>query len=175
LSDTDAASGLAAIDGLLAQAANDPSQLVFLQSIGSVQRNDDGQAATLAWNAVATDMSGLGGSAFYFNALNGQGEGGTYAFVGPGDAPSFLSPWAKTASTLATGTPGHLTGVLARNTLSQYYPQLAGSKASLDFSLPFLASQDTVPWPDRDTPGHLAALSCVARSSRLSRGRRPRA
>ena len=122
LSDTDAASGLSAIDGLLAQAANDPTQLVFLQSIGSVQRNDAGQAATLAWNAVATDLSGLGSHAFYFNALNGQGDGGTFAFVGPGDAPSFLSPWAKTATTLATGTPGHLVGVLARNTQSQYYP-----------------------------------------------------
>ena len=163
LSDTDAASGLSAIDGLLAQAANDPTQLVFLQSIGSVQRNDAGQAATLAWNAVATDLSGLGSHAFYFNALNGQGDGGTFAFVGPGDAPSFLSPWAKTATTLATGTPGHLVGVLARNTQSQYYPKFAALEPSLDFSLPFVAYQPTQAWPYRDA-AHLPALTCIAQA-----------
>ena len=163
MSDTDAASGLSAIDGLLAQAANDPTQLVFLQSIGSVQRNDAGQAATLAWNAVATDLSGLGSHAFYFNALNGQGDGGTFAFVGPGDAPSFLSPWAKTATTLATGTPGHLVGVLARNTQSQYYPKFAALEPSLDFSLPFVAYQPTQAWPYRDA-AHLPALTCIAQA-----------
>ena len=163
LSDTDAASGLSAIDGLLAQAANDPTQLVFLQSIGSVQRNDAGQAATLAWNAVATDLSGLGSHAFYFNALNGQGDSGTFAFVGPGDAPSFLSPWAKTATTLATGTPGHLVGVLARNTQSQYYPKFAALEPSLDFSLPFVAYQQTQAWPYRDAE-HLPALTCIAQA-----------
>ena len=128
-----------------------------------MQRNDAGEAATLAWNAVATDLSGLGSHAFYFNALNGQGDGGTFAFVGPGDAPSFLSPWAKTATTLATGTPGHLVGVLARNTQSQYYPKFAALEPSLDFSLPFVAYQPTQAWPYRDAE-HLPALTCIAQA-----------
>jgi hypothetical protein len=163
LSDTDAASGLAAIDGLLAQAANDPTQLVLLQSIGSVQRTTTGRPRRLPGRSRDRHV-GPRWQRVLLQRAERPGLRRDLHVRRPADAPSFLSPWAKTASALATGTPGHLIGVLARNTLSQYYPQLAGSKASLDFSLPFVAYQDTVPWPDRDTPGHLAALSCIAQA-----------
>lgn len=52
-----------------------------------------------------------------------NGNDGTYAFVGPGVPPGYLSPWSATSSEQATGTPGHLTGLLTRNNRSQYYPK----------------------------------------------------
>ncbi len=164
LSDTDAASGLAAIDGLLAQAANDPTQLVFLQSIGSVQT----QRRRAGCNARLER-----GRDRHVRPRRQRLLLQRARRAGRGRDLRVRRPRRRAVVPVAVGEDGQHAGHghawapdrrARRNTLSQYYPQLAGSKASLDFSLPFLAYQDTVPWPDRDTPGHLAALSCVAQA-----------
>jgi hypothetical protein len=159
------ANDLASMEAMLATAAGDGSQLVFIQTIGSVDRPDsstDNIAST--WTQIAVDQGLLGGHAYLFNTIDGsQGANqGTYAFVGPGEPPSPMSPTALTASPQATGTPGRLSGWLARNSRSQFSPRAAGPTLGLDVGLPGVVYRRPVAWPDRDTPGHLAAIACVA-------------
>ncbi len=163
LSNEQVAAGLQGMTTMLERYRTDPGALVLIQSWHAVQRSDDVTDGLFAlWDSLAKTQGGLGGHPFYFNTITGEGASGTYAFVGPGAAPSALSPWARTASPAATGTAGQLSGVLARNPQSQFYPKVASPDTGFDYTLPAVAYQPTVPWPDRDTPGHLNALACVA-------------
>ena len=84
-----AASNLIAMDSMLETAAGYPTALTFIQTIGAVARVDVAQ-----WNLVAGDQTKLGGHGYYLNALDG-GANSSYAFVGPGDAETYLSPYAS--------------------------------------------------------------------------------
>ena len=155
-----AASNLAAMDSMLESAAGDPGALTFIQTIGAVDRVD---SAVSQWDLVAGDQTDLGGHGYYLNALDGASEG-SYAFVGPGDPPSYLSPYALTASKSATGGSGRLVGLLGRSSQSQFYPKIGGTVPTLDMTLPGVVYGRSGPWPDRDTAGHNAAIACIAAS-----------
>jgi hypothetical protein len=158
----DAANNLRAMDAILENAASTRDELTFIQTVGAVQRLDGDPSGI--WNTVAHDQTLMGGSELYLNALDGSQAGGTYAFVGVGEPPSLPSPWALTASALATRSAGQLAGLLGRNTQSQFYPKVAGPTASFDVELPGVAYRRPVAWPDRDTDGHNAAIACIAAS-----------
>jgi hypothetical protein len=128
LSDSDQATNLDTMAGLMNSFMDDPTRLFLIQSIGSVQRVDNGDPNTAftpasAWNDLVQQQTNPGGHGYYLNMLQptNNGNDGTYAFVGPG--VPHLSPWSATSSEQATGTPGHLTGLLTRNNRSQYYPK----------------------------------------------------
>jgi hypothetical protein len=148
---------------------DDPSTLVFIQSVGTVDRDAADAGAVAEWNQVRDDQTALGGHGYYLNAVDGDAcDGcGSYAFVGPANAPTFLSQWAMTASPWATGSPGQLSGLLGRNPQSQFYPKIAGTQAAVDIGLPEVASAEPVPWPQRDSD-HRDALACVASAMGLS-------
>ena len=157
---TESAADLAAMDSKLKQWAADPSALVFVQSIGSVGR--DRAASTQAWDAIAADLEQLGGSGLYFEAVNSS-TSNQYAQVGPGGGPGgYPSDFTQVASTDRTSS-GRLTGLLARNGSSQFFPAEAREPAQpLAGTLSGLISTPSTPWPMRDTVGHLAAMRCVA-------------
>ena len=124
---------------------------------------------------MASELRLLGGSRFYFEALN-PANSGVYAQVGPGgqtgsrgSAPAYPSPWTQVASTEHSDT-GELSGLLARNPSSQFYPdEAAAPNTPLDGTLAGLISQPASPWPYRDSnPGHQAALQCIANKLGLS-------
>ena len=148
---------LSNMDQVLSDHLIDPTVLIFIQSIGTVDRGPADQFATSEWNQLQTDQTALGGHGYYLTAA----DGGSYAFTGPGNASTFLSPWAQTASQAATGGLGQLSGVLGRNPLAQYYPKIAGTQAAADVGLPQVAYAQPVPWPYRDA-AHQNALECVA-------------
>ncbi len=159
-----ASNSIASMEALLATAAGDGSQLVFIQTIGSTSRIDfSANNAAAIWTQVSADQQLLGGDAFWFNAIDASQNAaqGTYAFLGPGEPLSSPSPDALTASPETTGGSGQLTGWLARDTRSQFSARGAGPDLSLDLGLPAVAYRRPSAWPDRDTPGHLAALACV--------------
>lgn len=145
---------------LLDTFKNDPGKLVFVQSIGNVARPDFNDAESIRFDEVADEITNFGGNDLFFNTLSG-GDLGSFAFIAPGNPPSQPSPWAAAATRSATGTQGQLTGVLARNTQSQYYAKTASDSTTFDFELSTLAYRDTVAWPLRDTAAHKAALACV--------------
>jgi hypothetical protein len=156
-----AAADLNEMDALLQIYLGDPGALVFIQSIGNPYLPSSSEfGVDGAWNAMAADQSPLGGHTLFLNAL--QRPGSSYAFIGPGDAPSALSPWARTASAAASRSAGQLVGLLARNPSSQFYPRISSPAASLAHELPGVAYQTTVPWPERDTRAHRAAIACFA-------------
>jgi hypothetical protein len=154
---------LSEMDQVLQDHMTDPTTLLFIQSVGTIERDTADAVAASQWNAVMQDQTSLGGHGYYLNAA----DGGSYAFVGPADAPTFLSPWGMTASGDATGSPGQLSGVLARNPQSQFYPKISGTQAAVDLDLPEVVFADPVPWPLRDTQ-HEGALACVASALNLS-------
>ena len=173
--DADPGSGrLIGMNGELFRYVSDPSALVIVRSIGNVgDRSWSGDG--LQWDAVASELRLLGGSRFYFEALN-PANSGVYAQVGPGgqtgsrgSAPAYPSPWTQVASTEHSDT-GELSGLLARNPSSQFYPdESAAPNTPLDGTLAGLISQPASPWPYRDSnPGHQAALQCIANKLGLS-------
>ena len=163
------AGGLTSMDALLTSVIGDPSALVIVRSIGSVARVSNGTTVG-PWDAVAGDLQGLGGSQFYLDALNG-GSSSHYAQVGPGgQAGTYPSPWTQVSSTEHNVTDpsapqtyiGRLTGLLARNTSAQFYPdESTPPDTPLGGSLPGIISLPSSPWPDRDTAGDQAALTCI--------------
>jgi hypothetical protein len=111
----------------------------------------------------------------YFEALNPAGSG-VYAQVGPGgqtglngSAPAYPSPWTQLASTEHSGS-GELSGLLARNPSSQFYPdESTKPNTPLDGTLAGLIAEPASAWPYRDSdPGHQAALKCIANKLGLS-------
>jgi hypothetical protein len=147
---------LGEMDQLLQDHMSDPTTLYFIQSVGTIERDTADSVAASEWNQVRDDQTFLGGHGYYLNAA----DGGGYTFVGPANAPTFLSPWGMTASAAATGTAGQLSGMLARNPQSQFYPKIAGTESAIDIGLPEVAFADPVPWPQRDS-AHQPALACV--------------
>lgn len=150
---------------LLNKYANDPSALVFVQSIGSLARWDTYLGNTdlpNGWNQIGAALQALGGHSTLFNALAGNYPryDGTYAQVGPA-GPSAAS-WSKTASQAATGTPGQLAGTLARNNSAQFYAEDAAGAEKFDDGLTLLAYHSPTPWPLRGDARHRAALQCIA-------------
>ncbi len=180
---TDDNSGLAGMHTLLSAWENNPSALVIIRSIGAVARVNSGTGRVGAWDAVAGDVQQLGGSLFYFDALNGDpGPNGSsqYAQVGPGgQARGYPSRWTQVASHEASVpgplptvngaqvNPGRLTGLLGRNPSAQFYPDesvpldKAGKPLPLAGTLPGLISTPTTAWPDR-TGADGKAVACIA-------------
>ena len=158
--------GLTNMAALLAKWDNAPSALVIVRSIGAVTRVSSGTGQVGSWDAVAGDLQQLGSSVFYFDALNGAASS-QYTQVGPAGSPGYPSPWTQIASAEHSGN-GRLTGLLARDTSGQFYPDEATvldpahARTPLAGSLPGLISLPTSAWPDRNTPGDQNVLSCIA-------------
>jgi hypothetical protein len=155
---------------MLEKYKDDPSALVFVQSIGLLGRQDgigDPYRGDLpdGWNRIAQALQTLGVHRSLFNGLGPeQGRSGSYAQVAPG-GPSAAS-WAKVASQLATRTEGQLTGTLARNDSAQFYADNASGMDESADDLTVVAYQPPAPggWPLRDTARYRAALNCVAKA-----------
>jgi len=156
--------GLSAALGL--QGTANHTALVILRSIGAVTRPSPGSDPNGLWDHVAAKLQQLGGSQYYFDALNGK-TSSQFAQVGPSGWPGYPSPWTQVASQEHTGT-GRLSGLLARNSSSQFYlddaypSKLDDPARPLAGSLAGIMSLPTTPWPDRDTPGDQAVLNCIA-------------
>jgi len=151
---------------LSAGGASNSTALVIVRSIGAVSRLPSGSDPNGNWDYAATRLQRLGGSQYFFDALDGK-TSSQFAQVGPSGWPGYPSPWTQVASHEHTGT-GRLSGLLARNNSSQFYLNdayptglndpgrpLAGSLAGI-MSLP------TTAWPDRATAGDQAVLNCIA-------------
>jgi hypothetical protein len=163
----DTAEGLFGMGSLLALFGKDnPTALVIVRSIGAVNRLSQAIDPKGGWDRVAGLLQQLGGSRYYFDALDGK-TSSEFAQVGPAGWPGYPSPWTLLASQERSGT-GRLSGLLARNNSSQFYPddaypsKLNDPGRPLAGSLAGIMSLPTTPWPDRATPGDQAVLSCVA-------------
>ncbi|HEY7629276.1 MAG TPA: hypothetical protein VH817_01160, partial [Thermoleophilaceae bacterium] len=157
---------LQSMDESLEQYIGDPGALVFIQSVGAAAKTTADSHSTFLWNNLIADVIGFSGSVyapFFFNTMGDYGTNPRWALVGPGTSP-LSDAYSANPSPLSTFTPGQVSGVLGRNTQSQFYPKIAGSNPTIDYRLPQLAYSGTSPWPDRDTPGHNAAIACVAAS-----------
>ncbi len=164
--------GLSDMHTLLDDAERDASTLVFVRSIGVVGRVSSGTGQVGAWDAVAGDLQALGGSSFYFNALDGTPTSSGYAQVAPGRPGGYPNPWTQVASPARSGTT-RLSGLLARNTSGQLYPgeslpsalvatSPSDSVSPLAGTLTGLISLPTSAWPMRATVGQQAVLNCIA-------------
>ncbi|MGO9960532.1 MAG: hypothetical protein ACLP50_31925 [Solirubrobacteraceae bacterium] len=160
---TDNANGVEGLSDMVTMLAtwdSDPNALVIVRSVGKVARVGGGP-----WGEVASELQTLGGSQYYFDALDGTGAG--YAQVGPAGTAGYPSPWTQVATSQRSGS-GRLTGLLARNNLAQFYPDesyptdLQDPSRPLAGTLPGIVSLPTSPWPDRDTPGDQDVLDCLA-------------
>jgi hypothetical protein len=159
---------------LLLQYADDPAALVIVRTINA-PHFDSGQAAIgdELYGYMVNNLANYGVSGYLLEALNLDGtsvQSSEYAQVSPADpgTGSGLSPWAQVASNVSTGS-GRLTGLLARNTSGQWYPNESINEASLnDPSRPLAGSMagiislPTSPWPDRNTAADQAVLTCIA-------------
>ncbi|HEY4829076.1 MAG TPA: hypothetical protein VIH85_20040 [Solirubrobacteraceae bacterium] len=150
---------------LAAAGASNDTALVIVRSIGAVSRPSSG-GDSKDWDYVATQLQRLGGSQYYFDALDGK-TSSQFAQVGPSGSPGYPSPWTQVA-THEHGGSGRLAGLLARNNSSKFYlddaypSKLNDPGRPLAGSLAGIMSLPTTPWPDRATQGDQAVLSCVA-------------
>jgi hypothetical protein len=147
--------------------AGNPNAEVIVRSIGHVSPvSSSGTGQPGGWDAVATQLKALGGSKYYFDALDGTDAG--YAQVGPANSPAFPSNFTQVASSERNGT-ARLTGLLARNDLSELYPDesvpqdLKDQSRPLAGTLPGILSLPTSAWPDRDTVAERNAIACIAK------------
>ncbi len=151
---------------LAAGGATNPTALVVVRSIGAVSRLAQGTDPSGNWDYAATRLQRLGGSQYYFDALDGK-TSSQFAQVGPSGWPGYPSPWTQVASHEHSGT-GRLSGLLARNNSSQFYlddaypSHLNDAGRPLAGSLAGIMSLPTTPWPGRGTPGDQAVLGCIA-------------
>jgi hypothetical protein len=156
--------GMGSLLGLFGRA--NPTALVIVRSIGAVSRLPAGSDPQGTWDFAATQLQQLGGSQYYFDALNGKASS-QFAQVGPAGWPGYPSPWTQVATHEHSGT-GRLSGLLARNNSSQFYlddaypSHLNDPGRPLAGSLAGIMSLPTTPWPDRGTPGDQAVLGCIA-------------
>jgi len=143
-----------------------PTALVIVRSIGAVSRLPAGSDPSGMWDHTAGHLQQLGGSQYYFDALNGK-TSSQFVQVGPSGWPGYPSPWTQVATHEHSGT-GRLSGLLARNSSSQFYlddaypSKLNDPGRPLAGSLGGIMSLPTTPWPDRATPGDQAVLGCIA-------------
>jgi hypothetical protein len=160
------ASGLQAMAKLLENAIADPAGLVIVRSIGAVGRVSSGGGAQTWWDLVAGSLQDLGGSTYYFDALDGKSSS-QYAQVSPVGWPGYPGQWTQVASQEAS-SGGRLSGLLARNSSSQLalqdaYPTgLQDPGRPLAGSLPGLMSLPMTDWPDRGSQGDQSVLDCIA-------------
>lgn len=155
---------------LVEKYRDDPSALVFVQTINKITRWDtyEGNTDVSAWWArFVQDLQDMGSHKTLLHGLDRfrPNYDGTYAQVGPGGP--MAASWGKAATLAATRTPGQLSGTLARNDSSQFYADNAAASPDFGDELTVLAYQDAQPWPMRDTAGRRAALQCVAKQLRL--------
>jgi hypothetical protein len=150
----------------LLNKGNQAGRLTFIQSIGTPK------VSAGNWQGITDVIKKLGGTDTAFNDLDGTRG---YALVGglqpSGTAPN-VTPGIEAqeshqtqpaSATGATGPTGTLSGVLARNRQSLLQPVIA-DPTGIDFNsgLLQLAYQRPTPWPERDTPGKIAALNYVS-------------
>ncbi len=161
------AQGLNGLGSFLSLFGRDnPTALVIVRSIGAVGRLPQGSDPHGAWDFTAGKLQQLGGSQYLFDTLNGEASS-QFAQVGPSGSPGYPSPWTQVATHEHSGT-GRLAGLLARNNSSRFYlddaypSKLNDPGRPLAGSLSGIMSLPTASWPDRDTPGDQAVLSCVA-------------
>jgi len=151
---------------LAATGASNDTALVIVRSIGAVSKLPAGSDPNGNWDYAATRLQRLGGSQYFFDALDGK-TSSEFAQVGPSGWPGYPSPWTQVATHEHTGT-GRLSGLLARNSSSQFYLNdayptgLNNPGRPLAGSLAGIMSLPTTPWPDRATKGDQAVLSCIA-------------
>jgi hypothetical protein len=161
------AANLGKMATMLERYEDDPSALVFIQSIGTMVRweaYEGDESLPKAWNRLAGVIEKLGGQRTIFNAMEGGAP--NYAQVGPGDDPD--GEWAKVASPAAGRTAGQLAGTLARNATGQLFPQNAGATDEYEDELTMLAYRRPEPWPMHETAGQIAAQRCIAAELGLS-------
>jgi len=150
---------------LSATGASNDTALVIVRSIGAVSRPPSG-GDSKDWDYAAKQLERLGGSQYYFDALDGK-TSSQYAQVGPSGSPGYTSPWTQVA-THEHGGSGRLAGLLARNTSSKFYlddsypSKLNDPGRPLAGSLAGIMSLPTTAWPDRATSGDQAVLNCIA-------------
>jgi hypothetical protein len=150
---------------LSATGASNATALVIVRSIGAVSRQSSG-GDSKDWDYAAGQLQRLGGSQYYFDALNGK-TSSQFAQVGPPGWPGYPSPWTQVATHEHSGS-GRLSGLLARNNSSQFYlddaypTHLNDPGRPLAGSLGGIMSLPTTPWPDRATPGDQTVLNCIA-------------
>ncbi|MGO9754116.1 MAG: hypothetical protein ACLP22_22080 [Solirubrobacteraceae bacterium] len=159
--------GLQNMASWLQGVESDPTALVIVRSIGTVGQPAGPGAGATAWDQIASELSQLGGSQLYFDALSGVQGYDQYAQVGPAGTSGYPGPWTEVA-TGERGGAARVTGLLARNTTNQLYPDQSYSPTLKDPSrplagtLPGLISLPLSQWPDQGTTGEQNVLNCIA-------------
>jgi hypothetical protein len=167
---TDDATGLSNMQFFLTAWVDDPQVTVIVRSIGKVGAPASSDtSAVAAWDGIASEMQQLGGSQFYFEALNG-GTSAQYAQVGVGVASGYPSPTTQVA-TQQIAASGRLTGLLAYDRANEFYPSESYDPATLNDpnqplagTLSGILSLPSSAWPDRSTQADQNVLACVARN-----------
>ena len=135
---------------------------VIVQSIGHPGPRDN------YWVQQLAPLIGkLGGTVDVFDDLDtkGFGSGGGYTLVG-GYQPQ--GPGLEQSEAMDGAGSAQLTGMLHRNRQSQWVPAAAGPLDGIDLSMATIAYGPSAPWPDTDTPGHLAATTWIAQQLGLA-------
>ncbi len=148
--------------------------VVLIQSIGSPY------ATTSQWASIADTIAMLGGNQTVFNTLRGG-----YALVGSGGGPgpglslatNLLEPFLGRAPELGlamevsaplTGASGQLNGLLARNKMNEYSPQLADATTEgFNYLLAPIAYQSNQPWPYQNETWYQTAWPILAQQLSL--------
>jgi hypothetical protein len=163
---TDDYNGLQQLSMELGAWTNDPAVTVIIRTIGKVgPPQDGGSAGAIVFDQVAQQLQQIGGSRFYFEALNGSSDS-EYAQVGPSGTPGYPNPYTQVASP-TNAASGRLTGLLAYNNSNQFYPEesyptnLQDPNRPLAGTLSGIISLPPSAWPDRNTPGDQNVLACV--------------
>ena len=167
---SDDATGLTGMAGWLVGSDTDPHAITIVRSIGKVGAPASGDTdAVQSWDQVASELQDLGGSKFYFDALNGSSSS-EYAQVGIGGASSYPTQSTQVATVESSGS-GRLTGLLAYNNANEFYPSesyvpstLNDTNRPLGGTLPGIISLPSSAWPDRDTQSDQNVLACVAQN-----------
>lgn len=166
---TDDVNGLQQLSEELGVWAGESDVTIIVRTIGKVGApQSGGVVAGALWDQVAQQLNHLGGSRFYFEALNGSSNY-EYAQVGPAVASGYPNPYTQVATT-TNAASGRLTGLLAYNNSNQFFPKesyptnLQDPSRPLAGTLSGIVSLPASAWPDRNTVGDQNVLACVAQN-----------
>ncbi|MEO8969434.1 MAG: hypothetical protein ABI355_17680 [Solirubrobacteraceae bacterium] len=149
--------GLTLLHSLLTQAIGS-GDIVFVQSVGTINPVGLDPNFGPAWNRVAQDMVSLGANLGVFNGINGS-----YAFIGAAGLPP--SEVAEVSSAVpGQPNPAQLQGYLAVDRQGRYHAVLPDATGAANLDLYKLIHQPATPWPyttGPDAAGYGAALQYI--------------
>jgi hypothetical protein len=171
--DSNAATAAAAYQSLMADLENaDPSELVFLVSIGNQPGYPDTNGQKLIPVELANAFSSLGGTPETLTSLSTPG--GTYSYVGCSGCGNSLGGHVVISTNLQAqqGQNGYIHGLLQPNLNGIFWPTQASldqpdtdGAPTTDFTMQEVGAAEPVEWPEQSATQKLTAGSYTADST----------